>query len=68
MIRLRVKELAQARGMSQRELARRSGLHVSTVRRIFQNPHTITRLKTLGRLADALQARCGELIESEREP
>jgi DNA-binding Xre family transcriptional regulator len=63
-VRLKVKEIAQAKGMSQRRLSLRSGVDINTVRRIFHYPTTIVTTETLAKLADVLEVDASELIES----
>lgn len=64
MFRLKVKELAQQKGISQRQLFLRSGVDIRTIRRIFQNPQTVVTVETLARLAKVLEVDVSELIES----
>lgn len=64
-VRLRVKEVARGKGMSQGKLSRRADVGIDTVRRIFQNPNTANvTIETLARLASALQVDVRELLES----
>jgi len=64
MIRLRVKEVAQQKGMSQRQLVLRSGLDIRIVQRVLRNSNTNVTLATLDKLAKALGVDAVELIES----
>lgn len=64
MFRLRVKEVAQQKGISQRQLVIRSGLDIRVVQRIVRNEKANILTTTLGRLAEALQVDVSELIES----
>ncbi|HVB22941.1 MAG TPA: helix-turn-helix transcriptional regulator [Ktedonobacteraceae bacterium] len=65
MVRLKVKEVAKARGVSQRRLSLRSGIDINTIRRIFQNPTTANpTVGTLGKIADTLGVDVSELLES----
>jgi transcriptional regulator with XRE-family HTH domain len=64
MFRLKVKEVAQQKNISQRQLFLRSGVDIRTVRRIFQNPQTVVTVETLARLAKVLEVDVSELIES----
>lgn len=63
MIRLRVKEIAQQKKISQGKLSRWADLDVNTIRRIFQDPETVVTTVTLNRLAKALEVDVCELIE-----
>ncbi len=65
MFRLKVKEVAKAKGISQRQLFIRSGVDIKTIQRIYRNPHTVITVETLAKLADVLGVDVSELIESE---
>jgi transcriptional regulator with XRE-family HTH domain len=68
MIRLKVKELAQARGFSQAKLSRKSDVDLTTLRKIYNQPTSANvTLETLDRLAKALEVDVRELIESVQE-
>lgn len=64
MIRLKVKEVAQQKGISQRQLSLRSGVDDNTVRKIFQRPTSIVTTETLDKFAKVLGVDASELIES----
>jgi transcriptional regulator with XRE-family HTH domain len=64
MFRLKVKEVAQQKGISQRQLFLRSGVDIRTIRRIFRDPQTVVTVETLARLAKVLEVDASELIES----
>lgn len=66
-VRLKVKEVAEAKKVSQRKLSMLSGVDLRTVQRIFHCPYKIVNTITLGKLADALGVDVSELIESVRE-
>jgi transcriptional regulator with XRE-family HTH domain len=64
MIRLRVKEIAQEKGLSQARLSRLSDVDITTVRKIYRQPTTANvTLETLNRLAKALDVDPRELID-----
>ncbi len=63
MIRLRVRELAEARGFNMSSLARASGLGFSTVKRLWRDPYRETSTVTLDRISKALGVPSSELIE-----
>lgn len=67
MIRLKIKEVAQAKGISQRQLMMRSGLDMRIVRNVLRNEHANITMSTLDRIAIVLQVDARELIESEHE-
>jgi DNA-binding Xre family transcriptional regulator len=64
MIRLRVKEVAEARKVSQRKLSLRSGVDINTVRKIYRYPYSVVTTETLDKLAKVLQVNASELIDS----
>lgn len=64
MIRLKIKEIAQRNGISQRQLSLRSGVDINNVRRILNNPYRIVNTETLDKLAKVLHVDASELIES----
>lgn len=65
---MRVKEIAQAKGMSMTKLHHRSEVAYTTIRTVFRDPYEdgIT-LHTLVRLAEALGVETKELLEDEEE-
>lgn len=67
-IRLRVKEVAQERGISQGKLQRAADMDVKTIRKIYQDPFSIINTDTLARLAKALGVPSRDLIEDVDEP
>lgn len=62
--RLRIKEVAQEKGISLTKLSQRSEVAYNTVRRVWRDPFTDVTLSTLQRLADVLGVDVRELIES----
>lgn len=67
MIRLRVKEIARQKGISQTKLAHLSFIESSRMRLIYRNPdseHVNMTLQVLDRIANALGVDASELIES----
>lgn len=63
MIRLRVKEIAQANGISQGKLSRMSDVDENTIKRMYRNPHANVNTDTLNKLARALGVSIHDLIE-----
>ena len=63
MVRLKVKEMAQQRGVSQRQLYLRSGVDIKTLQRMYRDPYTVVTNATLGKLAKVLGVDSSELIE-----
>jgi len=64
MIRLRIKEIAKAKGFSQGELSRRANIDENTLKRIYRNPTAVITTETLDKLAKALGVDASKLIES----
>jgi len=65
-VRLRVRELREARGWSQAELARRAGVRVATVNRIELERTNAIDFRVLDVLAHALEVDPGYLITRTR--
>ena len=63
MIRLRVKEVARKKGISQGKLARKADVDVKTLQRIYRLPTSVITTETLGKLARALGVPSSTLIE-----
>jgi len=63
MIRLRVKELATAKGISQARLSRLSDVDIKTMQKIFRHPYSVVTTETLNRIARALDVSVLDLIE-----
>jgi DNA-binding Xre family transcriptional regulator len=62
-IRLRVKEVAEAKGYNMSTLSRAADVPFSTIRRLWRNPSYEVRLGTLQRIAKILNVPTSELIE-----
>jgi DNA-binding Xre family transcriptional regulator len=68
MIRLRVREIAEQKGMSRTKLSRLSDTNYKTINMIWKNPaYEKVGTTTLGRLAKALGVRVVDLIEETPE-
>jgi DNA-binding Xre family transcriptional regulator len=67
MIRLRVKEIAQAKGISQGKLSRMSDIDDNTIKRIYRNPTAIVSTETINKLAKALGVSTMEIMEDVPE-
>ncbi len=63
MLRLKIKEIADAKGINQGKLSRLADVGYSTIRRIFDDPHYSVNFTTLERIAKALDVRALELLE-----
>ena len=62
-VRLRVKEVAQEKGLSMTKLHQKSEVAYGTIRKVFRDPFTDVTIITLGRLAQALGVETKDLIE-----
>jgi transcriptional regulator with XRE-family HTH domain len=67
MIRVKVRDIARQKGISQRQLVIRSGLDIRVVQRVMRDPYVNIMLATLDRLAQTLGVDASELIESETD-
>ena len=63
MIRIKVREIAEQKGMSRTKLSRLADTNYKTVAEIWKNPHKDVGTLTLERLAKALGVRVVDLIE-----
>ena len=63
-VRLKVKEVAQQKGVSQRQLSLRSGVTIKNIQKIYRRPYSIVTTETLDKLAQVLGVDVSELIES----
>ena len=67
MRRLRVKEVAQARGFTMARLQRAADINLKTIQAIWHNPQHDASLNTLDKIAKALNVPFTELIEDVAE-
>ena len=68
MRRLRVKELAEQRGLTQSKLMRMADLNMKTVQGLYREPYRINvAYLTLEKIAKALGVSIDELFEEEDE-
>ena len=63
MIRLKIKEIAEAKGINQGQLSRLADVGYSTIRRIFDDPYYSVNFTTLERIGKALNIPATELLE-----
>jgi DNA-binding Xre family transcriptional regulator len=63
MIRLKIKEIAEGRGINQGKLSRLADVGYSTIRRIFDDPYYSVNFTTLERIGKALNMPATELLE-----
>lgn len=68
MIRVKVKEVAEQKGISMSRLARLADVNMSTIQKIYRTPTNMNfTIFTLDKLATALGVDASELIESVRD-
>ncbi len=65
MIRIRVREIAEQKGISRTKLSRLADTNYKTVDMIWKNPYKEIGTITLERLAKALGVKVIDLIEEE---
>jgi transcriptional regulator with XRE-family HTH domain len=63
MVRLRVKEILQQKGMSMGKLSRASDVSFNTIRRVCNDPSYSPTLNTLVSIAKALNVSVSDLYE-----
>ena len=63
-VRLKVKEVAQQKGISQRQLSLRSRITIKNIQKMFRHPMSNVTTETLDKLARVLGVDVSELIES----
>jgi transcriptional regulator with XRE-family HTH domain len=68
VLRLRVKEVAQAKRMSMNKLSQISQVSYHVVQDIYRNPFRIVSTDTINRLAEALDVPATELLEDISSP
>lgn len=64
-VKIRLQELAQAKGLNLSQVQRRSGLTMTQVRRYWRNETSSVSLQALEALCDLLQVMPGELLVKE---
>ena len=68
MARLRVREVAQAKGFSMGLLSRKANLTIGVIRQLWRNDQYDVSFSTLQRIAAALDCKVSELIEDGESP
>lgn len=63
MLRLRVKEVAEAKGYNMSSLSRKSDVSFNTVKRLFREPYRSTSTHILERIAETLEVNVADLLE-----
>jgi DNA-binding Xre family transcriptional regulator len=63
MIRLRVRELAEAQGLNISQLSRKCDIDLRTMRAIWRNPERVITTVILNRLAKGLQMHPCDILD-----
>ncbi len=63
VIRLRVREIAEKKGMGMNKLSRLADVNIKTIRRLYDDSHYSPTVNTLSKLARVLGVSTSELIE-----
>lgn len=63
MIRLRIKEVAEQKGVNMSQLSRRSDVSFSTIKRLWINPYKPISTEILDKIATALHVSVHDLLE-----
>ncbi len=66
-VKLRIKEVAEAKGFTQTKLSRQAELQYPTVHGLWTNPYRDASINTLAKIARALRVDIRELYEIEQE-
>ena len=67
MVRLRIKEVAQARGFTQNSLSRATDISLNTIRKLWNKPYSNVTVETLHKIACVLKVDINELTEYEED-
>jgi len=67
MAKLRVKEIAQEKGISRGKLSRLADVDPTTMKRVYDDPDYSPTLFTLEKLAKALGVKIGDLIDESAD-
>jgi DNA-binding Xre family transcriptional regulator len=65
MVRLRIKEVAQAKGYTQNSLSRATDISLNTIRRLWNKPYSGVTAETLHKIARVLKVDISELTTYE---
>ncbi len=67
MLRLRVKEIAQAQKLSMNMLSHRSEVSYNVIKSIYRNPYRAMSTETINKIAKALGVPATDLLEDVSE-
>ena len=63
MVRLRVKEVAEAKGYNMSSLSRAADVSFTTIKRLWRRPYGGANVETLDKIANVLGVSVSDLIE-----
>src|SRR5258706_12288465 len=63
MVRLKVKEVAEAKGYNMSSLSRASDVSFGTIKRMWRNPYSGATIDTLAKIARVLHVSLSDLVE-----
>ena len=63
MLRLRIREVAEAKGMTRTRLSRLADMNYKTINLLWNDPYREVTTTTLNRIAEALQVPTTDLLE-----
>ena len=66
-VRLRIKEVAQAKGFTQNSLSRATDISLNTIRKLWNKPYSNVTVETLHKIARVLKVDINELTEYEED-
>jgi DNA-binding Xre family transcriptional regulator len=67
MVRLKIKEIAQAQDINMSKLSRKSDVSYATIQALFHNPRHDVSLYILERIAKALDVSICDLLDEQEE-
>ena len=67
MLRLRIKEIAQQKGLSMNMLSHRSEVSYNVIKECYRNPYRPMSTETINKIAKALQVPATNLFEDVSE-
>jgi len=67
LLRLRIKEIAQEKGVGMAKLSRLADISYKTIQKVWRNPYHDASLSTLNRIARVLNVPATELLEDISE-
>lgn len=63
MLRLKIKEVAEKKGISMHKLSQLSQVSYNIIRRLFNDPYQVVNTDTLGRIIDVLDCEVSDVLE-----